>query len=230
MEQVVAFDHLLAELFARLDMFVGKDRWVLALTADHGIPRLPEQSGGRRMPSDLAATLDEQLRRNFGVPPHGAGPRESWVLNVHHPDVTLNREAAKARRIPLETLADRTAELLEDVPGVARAVPTHRLVGPTTDALSAMARDTHPTRSADVHFLLEKDAMFSSSGTTHGTHHDDDSRVPVMFLGKWFAAVHDVEGGGTTDIAPTLAGYMGLDLLTEPDGRELTEAYFQPEN
>lgn len=229
LEMVVALDRLLAELFQQLDMFVGKGRWVLALTSDHGIPPLPEQSGGRRMPSGLAGTLDEKLRRSFGVPPHGAGPSETWVLNVSQPGVTLNHAAAKAKSIPIETLAGRAAELLRKVPGISHASPRSELLrGQFDDWPPAVTADLHPTRSADVHFLLEKNAMFGLSGTTHGTHHDNDSRVPLIFLGKMFAAVHDVDGGGTTDIAPTLAAYLGIELLTKPDGRVLTEAYVQP--
>jgi hypothetical protein len=229
LEMVVALDRLLAELFQHFDLAVGRGQWVLALTADHGIPPLPEQSGGRRMPTDLEQTLDASLREIFGVPPEGAGPSPNWVLALHQPGVTLNRDAALAADISFETLADRTAALLREVPGITHAIPRSRLRASAKPPLRDLFRDTHPTRSGDVQFLIEKNAMFSPSGTDHYTQHDYDRRVPLVFLGPGFAAIYDVDGGSPTDIAPTLAYYLGLDLLTEADGRVLTEAFEQTE-
>lgn len=229
LELILALDRLLAELFIQLDVYVGRDKWVLALTSDHGIAPLPEQSGGLRMPRKLADTLDKQLRETFGAPPQDAGPRDTWVLKVHQPGVTLNHDAAAAAMIPIEKLADKTAELLRAVPGISHAEARHRLGPQSKPPLRDLFRDTHMTRSADVQFLLEANAMFTPTGTDHYTQHDYDRRVPLAFLGAGFAAVHDVDGGSPTDIAPTLAAYLGIDLLTEPDGHVLEEAFVQPE-
>jgi hypothetical protein len=142
--------------------------------------------------------------------------------------VTLNREAALEAGLSFNTLADRTAELLLEVPGITHALPRRLLDAKARPPLRDLWRDVHPTRSPDVLFLIEKYAMFAPSGTDHGTQFDYDRRVPLMFLGRSIVAVHDVDGGSPTDIAPTLAAYLGIDLLTEPDGRVLTEVFFRP--
>jgi arylsulfatase A-like enzyme len=60
-------------------------------------------------------------------------------------------------------------------------------------------------------------------GTGHGTHYAYDTHVPLVFWGgSWPAGSSEVE---TTpyDLAPTLAGWLGV-TLPEATGRPLTAA------
>jgi len=70
LEQFLALDRRLAELMALLDEQVGTGRWTLALTSDHGVGELPEQSGSLRMTQEeLRAKLEAALQAVLGEPP-----------------------------------------------------------------------------------------------------------------------------------------------------------------
>jgi hypothetical protein len=59
-------------------------------------------------------------------------------------------------------------------------------------------------------------------GTSHGSVHDYDRHVPVVFMGAGIkAGSHDRESG-PEDVAPTLGALLGLDY-PEQDGRILRE-------
>ncbi len=70
LEMFLALDRRLAELMALLDEDVGAGRWTLALTSDHGVGDLPEQSGSLRMTQEeLRARLEAALQLVLGAPP-----------------------------------------------------------------------------------------------------------------------------------------------------------------
>lgn len=63
----------------------------------------------------------------------------------------------------------------------------------------------------------------SETGTSHGTPHGYDVRVPLFLFGKGIAAGEYLEAVSPTDIAPTLAFLSGI-TLPRSDGRVLLEA------
>ena len=66
-------------------------------------------------------------------------------------------------------------------------------------------------------------------GTGHGTAHDYDRHVPVVFLGAGITAGRHEAESGPEDIAPTLARLLGLDYRLEAGQRVLAEALERPE-
>jgi hypothetical protein len=61
-------------------------------------------------------------------------------------------------------------------------------------------------------------------GTGHGTPHDYDRQIPVIFLGAPVKPGTYSSPSGPEDIAPTLSGMLGLKgLEKEADARVLEE-------
>ncbi|MCU0623167.1 MAG: hypothetical protein MUF53_04800, partial [Gemmatimonadaceae bacterium] len=59
---------------------------------------------------------------------------------------------------------------------------------------------------------------------THGTPHDYDARVPVIFWGAGVAPGKRDEPARVVDMAPTLAALLGVRPLERLDGRPLSSA------
>jgi hypothetical protein len=115
---LMRLDETLGKFLADLDKKVGKDRYVLAFTADHGVAEIPEQAkaegkdAGRIMMDDIMARTDQTIPRS-SARATGGGPGLQRAL--------LPR--ARLRE------ADRRSELLasvihgiEAVPGVQRVI------------------------------------------------------------------------------------------------------------
>jgi arylsulfatase A-like enzyme len=60
-------------------------------------------------------------------------------------------------------------------------------------------------------------------GTGHGTAHDYDGHVPVIFMGKGIKTGRYSEPCVPEDIAPTLAKLLGMSYPSEKDSRLLKE-------
>jgi arylsulfatase A-like enzyme len=63
---------------------------------------------------------------------------------------------------------------------------------------------------------------------THGSPHDHDTHVPLIFYGSAFKAGTYAEFVRTVDIAPTLAVVLGVSPSERLDGHILTQAFRTP--
>jgi hypothetical protein len=60
-------------------------------------------------------------------------------------------------------------------------------------------------------------------GTGHGTAHEYDRHVPIVFMGRGVKPGSYDEPAGPEDIAPTLGLMLGLEFPREDDSRLLVE-------
>jgi hypothetical protein len=64
----------------------------------------------------------------------------------------------------------------------------------------------------------------ASRDATHGTPHDLDARIPILFMGPMFKPGRYAMPVRSVDIAPTLGAVTGVKPIEPIDGRALTEA------
>lgn len=225
-DTLARLDRTMGRLLETLDREVGRDRYVLALSADHGVVTIPEaaSASGRsagRVPSGLVrATVDKALE---GL---GSGPH---VARAEYTQIYLTRTARE------KLTADRVAPALaalRAVPGIAGAVWAGALDAPSpglSPELMAAIRAGHvPDRSGDIVivpspnwiFVLGNDAT-AGDATTHGSPYPYDQHVPLVFFGAPFAAGHRSERVTPADLAPTLAAVAGAPY-SGTEGRALT--------
>jgi arylsulfatase A-like enzyme len=69
---------------------------------------------------------------------------------------------------------------------------------------------------------------YTTRYATHGTPHDYDAHIPMLFMGPMFKAGTYVKTVRSVDIAPTLAAAVGVHPTEALDGRVLTEALRKP--
>ena len=82
-----------------------------------------------------------------------------------------------------------------------------------------LPRSPHLTVTPKIYVYLS-DAV---GGTGHGTPHDYDRHVPVVFMAPWAKPGRYADPCGPEDIAPTLADRLGLEFPRESDSRILVE-------
>ena len=125
-------------------------------------------------------------------------------------------------------------EAIQGVPGVARVYRAEELEDrPATQSpmLKAEAAGFLKARSGDLLIVPKPYWLWDSStatsprqyGTTHGTPHYYDQRVPVLLMGFGVQPGEYFQAITPADIAPTLATLCGITLAPR-DGRVLAEA------
>ena len=81
-----------------------------------------------------------------------------------------------------------------------------------------------PNSPVEVVVTLQPYNYWSRSNATHGTPHDYDAHVPVLFYGSPFKAGKYDEFARVVDMAPTLASVLGATPLEKLDGHILRSA------
>jgi predicted AlkP superfamily pyrophosphatase or phosphodiesterase len=191
-------DALMKELLDHLDAEVGKGRYVVALSADHGICPLPEfaqkqgKDAGRVPPELLTSQAEAFLNEHFLA----KGQKELWFENSKKANswVYFNRGTLRGLGLPQPVAERALADWLVKQPGVQAAFTrTELLKGPLADPIGRRVQKSfYADASGDVMVVLKPYHIFSqpttspktaSYRTTHGSPHPYDTHVPLLVMG-----------------------------------------------
>ena len=227
MDQFLRLDLTLRELFQEIDTRVGLARTLVVLTADHGSMPLVEVLqaqglGARRVnPKNLEAAINQALAARFP----GA---QDLIALYDLPSVYLNEEAVRRRTLKREEVEAVIIKALQST-GVVDAVYTQadflKERGGNDPYFNLLRNSFFHSRSPHVIAYAKKYIYIDArpGGTGHGTPHDHDRHIPVIFMGAGIKPGRYAEPCGPEDIAPTLAKLLGFDYPLEEDSRLLLE-------
>ena len=219
---LIRLDETIGTLLQQLDARLGRDNYVVALSADHGAAPTPEQSGGGRIASEDIQHLAEQtLVARWGPAPQ---PYVAWVSSG-----SLYFAAGVYARLGKEPAAMQTlSRALLELPGMKRVIRREEIGGSGGDEyLRAAAAGFVADRTADLLLVPERrwviEVRAENEATNHGTFHDYDRRVPIVLRGHRIRPGRYRSRVTPADIAPTLAHLAGV-ALPDADGRVLRDA------
>ena len=214
MDNFVRLDRTLGRLLDEAERRAGKGRVLVVLTADHGVMPLVEVlkakgiDARRASGEELSGPVDKALAARF---PGATG----LIADPDPTEYVLDREAIARQGLKVE-----------DVEGTIRGA---LLATGLVDAVYNQAQLGGPRPAGDPFFDLHQRAFFAPrsgdliarvkkhvylggyvGGTGHGTPHDYDRHVPIVFLGPGIKpGPRDVEAG-PEDIAWTLGRLLDL--------------------
>jgi predicted AlkP superfamily pyrophosphatase or phosphodiesterase len=222
-DMYMRLDRTLAALFDRLDALVGRDQWIVALSADHGVTAIPEQlratgkDAGRINSAAIANAVEERLGSVFGSGPHVALLIGS---DMYFQQATYDRVRASP------DLLKSVIRTIASTPGVHKVFRGDEVraaaASPSPDpVMRAAALSYVPGRSGDLIIVPKEGWMFAQRGTTHGGPGADDQRVPILLMGRGIRPGKYDKAATPADIAPTLAALCGI-TLSHSEGRPLS--------
>ena len=237
-DALIRLDRSLETFFDFLRQRLGSEHFVIVLTADHGVLPLPEWgeergkgcpvSGGRIDPVGFYEGLAAELDEVFGPGPEEAddvGPSDWFLRNgyeIFFRPKTLAQNGASIDRVT--AVAERWAE---QQPGVARVWKgTNLEQGEGPQPMLGLYRNSSFGSGAGADLIIEPvyGCLFSPwpAGTSHGSPHDYDREVPLVFIGPGIDP-GEVDGSAApVDIAPTLAREIGIASPPDLDGEPLS--------
>jgi predicted AlkP superfamily pyrophosphatase or phosphodiesterase len=215
-------DGTLGTLIQHLDARVGRANYVLALSADHGVaPHAGYGRGGRINAEDLRERIQETLTTQFGPLEKG-----SYVDAVSFTSIYLAPGVYDRLTAHPAALAAVTRNV-EEIPGVARLLRSDQMSDRSSDPVVRAAALSHVAGRSGELVVISKEFWYISTravaGTTHGSLHEYDTHVPVIFLGGAVKPGRSRTAITPADIAPTLGQMVGV-TLPKADGRALREA------
>ncbi|MBL0144366.1 MAG: alkaline phosphatase family protein [Betaproteobacteria bacterium] len=224
-DHLLQLDNLFAAFFRDLDRKLGKDHYVAILTSDHGFMPAPEfllsrgREGGRLASGRMVARLNAGLDGKFG--------EGQWARGMSAQGILFDRALIARKGVDPVALGAEAKRILLAEPGIAGVFTRAEVEDSSTPPapfLDAVRAGWHRERSADLQVVLKPGWMFSSSriGATHGSPHPYDTHVPILLYGpKWVKPGRIDARVEVVDIAPTLAGLLGIAVPSSSEGRPL---------
>jgi len=217
-------DRTIGRFFDYLDRRIGKDNWIVVLTADHGVAPLPELQAKRNMPGGripegaVQQAIESALTVKWGEAP--------WVSGRSGPAPYFNLETIRAKKLSREEVEIVAAAAAREVPHIYRVYTRTRLLSGAVldDFIDRRVRaGFHNQRASDLFIVSEPYWLFEKSGTSHGTPYNYDSHVPIVFMGPGVKPGRYNEKAAVNDIAPTLATMLDVAIPSGSSGRVLSE-------
>jgi predicted AlkP superfamily pyrophosphatase or phosphodiesterase len=227
-DNVLRLDRNLGAFIDSLFKLRDSSRIAFALTADHGVPTIPELVPRSVKPTPVRvnpADLDTSLRAMIT-----AAKLDTNLVALDHQIVLVNRDLAAVtdRARALDNALSLFAVRARLLAGVARVDRFQDLLRGDTinDAITRRWVHQFPaTSNVELVITLTPFSIFSEgSVASHGSPYDYDTHVPLIFAGPWFASGRYGEFVRTVDLAPTLAEIVGVKPSEKLDGVVLRRA------
>lgn len=217
-------DKNLEELINTLNTTIGKNNYVLFLTADHGACDVPAHlldlkiPGGYMNEKELTRTIKSFLVKEFN---------DSLVLSLSNQQVFLDETKMTTLKLNKSIVENALANFLLTINGVAEAYPSDILKYENyTDGSFKylIQKGYNHVRSGNVAFSYNPAWMeYHNTGTTHGASYSYDTHVPLLFYGFSIPKGNSVKKVNIVDIAPTISMLLGISFPNGTTGVPLKE-------
>jgi arylsulfatase A-like enzyme len=225
-DHILRMDRYLGAFFDSLYKVRDSSRVIVALTSDHGVAPYPGVKS--RDPNEGAAYVRAALDTAWAAQDRvAAALKDSTRFIWDTPYLLVNRNALSAGGLSPDSVINAFVAAERKVPGVLRVDRVRDLARADTTTDVVARRWLHhltPGLPVEVVVTLRPYNYWSPANATHGTVHDYDAHVPVLFYGAPFKAGKYDEFARVVDMAPTLAAVLNTRPLEKLDGHVLRSA------
>lgn len=217
-------DNDIADFLTYLDKTVGTGNYLFFLTADHGVAHVPAFMQEHKIPAgnfnddNVANKINAAVDSLFGV--------KKAIQSVMNYQVYINTALLEKEGKDVTAVKRLVVKMLKEEDFVVSAFATEDLAitALPQPQKEMMINGYNPKRSGDIQFTA-KPGYFDggTKGTTHGLWNPYDSHIPLLWFG-W-----NVKQGKSnrevymTDIAPTLAAMLQIQMPNGSVGKVITE-------
>ncbi len=223
----IRLDQDLTRLFAALDEKVGRDGYLVFLSADHAVADVPNYLKDLKIPAGNFVAkkhlpeISTALNNKFG--------EGQWVENTSSDQVFLNLPLLEEKGIDKREMQVFLADKINQLEGVSQAFTGADMTNGyyQTGTQSLLQAGYNLDRSGDVLLVYEPGWISSSwpTGTTHGSGFTYDTHVPILFAGWGIKKGSTVQKYHITDIAPTLSMLLNIKLPSGATGSPILEIF-----
>ncbi len=222
----IKLDKEIARLLNYLDTNVGKDKYVVFVSADHAVVANPQYLVDNKMPGGYAntgnikATIENTAKELCG--------EGEYISSISNNQVYLNHTLLDEKNISASEVLDAIKKDLMNLDDIANVYFPAQL-GVSGELQSTLLSNGHNAkRSGDLLYRLHAGYLGGKPGdrgTSHGSGYNYDTHIPMVFYGTGVPAKSVYRRVNITDIAPTLAMLLQTTLPASATGHPLTEIF-----
>lgn len=216
-------DLTIADLLSYLDNTVGKDNYLLFLTADHACAEnaahlKDHKYDVKNIPSkDISRSLRDFSNATFGV---------NLVVDYSNFNIYLDKELIKSKGLELVKVKQDFKAFLMTQEQVKKVYTEEDILASTGNDyyLNFIANGYDATQNGDL-VVLDKPGYieYGATGTTHGTPYAYDTHAPLLFYGWKIKPGESFDKKEITQIAPTLALKLKIEMPNGTESKVLEE-------
>lgn len=223
-DNYLRLDRDLALFLQYLDTKIGEGAYLLFLTADHGVAHVPGFAEEAHLPAGLSSeallrkSLNEGLQKEFGA--------ANAILTITNYQVFLADDTLTKNGLDKQKVKQAVIRLLLQEEAVSKAFDLENIAaaGLPEKIKNMVANGYNQKLSGDVQFLF-KPQWFEGgkTGTTHGAWNPYDAHIPLLWFGWNIKPGRLNRETYMTDIAPTLAAMLQVQMPNAAIGNVITE-------
>src|SRR5215204_3617636 len=217
-------DKDLGDFFNYLDTKVGKGQYLVFLSADHGVSHVPGFLKENKIPAGTVSSsvimnrFNPQLKQKFGG--------DSLIVSMYNYQVHLNHPVIDSLNLNESAIKRWIIDSLSKMEEVSRVVDLAQLGNlPLNSKIKDMiANGYFPKRNGDIQILFKPQWIDGGSmGTTHGSWSPYDAHIPLLWYGWHIKPGKTNREVYMTDIAPTLAALLRIQMPSGSVGKVIEE-------
>lgn len=226
-DMYLRLDMELASFLAYLDTKVGKDKYTIFLTADHGAAHNATYMNQLNIPAgsetqaDATDKLNTYLKEQLGV--------DSLITALYNYQVYIDEKLIAQKGINRVKLKQYVSSWLYRQDGVAFVVDMEDMSKAIVPEpiRTMIVNGYNKERSGCIQIIMKPGwySGHSKTGTTHGTWNPYDSHIPLLWYGWGVPRGETYRTINMTDIAPTLAAMLHIQMPNGCTGSVITELF-----
>ena len=217
-------DKDLGDLLNFLDLKMGKNQYLVFLTADHGAAHVPgflkeHKIPAATFPGNFISLLNTGLKNKYG--------KDNLITDYLNYQIYLNRKAIDSMKIDEKEIKDFIIANASKAEGVARVFDIKEIKQVTLNSkiTEMLTNGYYPNRCGDIQVVLQPQFVegFAAGGTSHGLWNPYDTHIPLLFYGWGIKPGKTNRETYMTDIAPTLAALLHIQMPSGTVGKVIEE-------
>lgn len=221
-DNYIRMDRELASFFRFLDEKVGKGQYLCFLTADHSVAHVPAYLEANRIPAKTLpfslSTIEQSLTARFGI--------RDLVLSADNYQIYLDYRKIDSAGIDRSAFRKAAVETLNRDPDILLAFDCADISAANLPSAvrERFLQGYHTKRGGDIQLVLKPQYFFGGrTGTTHGSWYPYDSHIPLLWMGWGVKPGRTHRETYMTDIAPTLAALLKVQMPSGSIGKVIEE-------
>ena len=222
-------DETIADFLNYLDKTVGKDNYLVFLTADHAGAENSTFLKDNKYKVDninyknVSADLKEFSKTTFS---------DDLILKYDNFNVFFDLDLIKSKGLDLTKVKQSFKEYLYTKEYVKRVYTEEEILAgsPNDELLEFVSNGYDPTQNGELYFVYKPGYLeYSATGTTHGSPYTYDTHVPVIFYGWHIKKGESHEKKYITQIAPTVSQLLKITMPNSTKCEVLSELFTKKE-
>ncbi len=209
-------DQDIERLLVTLDKKVGKNKYTVFLTSDHGATQVPQYLKSVKIPAGYFKEASVHLNTKHYI--SSLYQNDEIIENISNNQVFLNYELIRNKNLDVREIQKKIARYLLTLESIDKVYTRNQLENMSyafgTGAL--LQKGFHKKRSGDVFYTLAPSIIaYSRTGSSHGSGYAYDSHVPLLFYGNSISQGFTNIKTTVSDISPTISVLLGI---SNPNG------------